>query len=128
MVWVVYFKCLLGPFLFLIFVNNLPAIFQNSCLLFTDDLKIFSVVRNDDAKTLQNDLTDLTFWTNSWRLSLNVSKCWVLYLGRTNHNYTYTLDGNDLQDTSVMKDLGITIDRELKFHDQTATIVTTYQS
>ena len=73
---------------------------------------------------LANDLNDLTFWTDSWQLPLNVSKCRVLRLGRTNHNYAYTLNGNDLQDISALKDLRITTDRELKFHDQTATIVT----
>ena len=42
----------------------------------------------------------------------------VLHLGRTNHNYTYTLDGNDLQHTSAMKDLRIIIYivRECKSH------------
>ena len=73
---------------------------------------------------IANDLNDLTFWTDSWQVPLNVSKCRVLHLVRKNHNYAYTLNGNNLQDTSAMKDLRITIDRELKFHDQTATIVT----
>ena len=54
----------LGPLLFLILVSDLPAIFQNPCLLFADDFNFFSVVRNDDdAKTLQSDLNNLTFWT-----------------------------------------------------------------
>ena len=52
---------------FLDLVNELPAIFQNSCLLFVDDLKTFSVVRNNgDARMLQNDVNNLTFWTDSW--------------------------------------------------------------
>ena len=87
----------LGPLLFLIFVNDLPAIFHNFSLLFADDLKIFSVVRkNDEAQALQNDLDKLTFWTNLWQLPSNVSKCKVLRLGRANHMYTYTLDSNNL--------------------------------
>ena len=37
-------------------------IFQYSCLLFADDLKIFSVVRNgDDEMSLRNDLNHLNF-------------------------------------------------------------------
>ena len=46
----------------------------------------------------------------------------------TDHNYTYTLDSDDLRVISTMKDLGIIIDRELKFqlkfHDHTTTKVT----
>ena len=48
----------------------------------------------------------------------------MLHLRRTNHNHIFFLDGNDLQDTAIMKDLGIIIDRELKFHDHPATTVT----
>lgn len=48
------------------------------------------------------------------------TKCrvYMLHLGRTNHNYTYTLSSNQLQE---MKDI---IDKELKFHDHIATTVT----
>ena len=66
---------------FLDHVNDLPDIFQNSCLLFVDDLKTFSVVRNDgDARMLQNDVNNLTFWIDSWQLPLKVSKCIELHL------------------------------------------------
>ena len=77
---------LLGP---LLFSNDLPAIFQNSCVLFTDDLNFFSFVRNDDdAKTLQNDLNNLTFGLTlgSYHLIL-LYKDSVLYLVRTNHAF-----------------------------------------
>jgi len=58
----------LGSLLFRTFVNDLPFIFQNSCLLFADDLKIYSAVRNDDdALSLQNDLNKLISWTNIWQ-------------------------------------------------------------
>ena len=58
---------MLGPLLFLII--NLPTIFQNSCLLFANDLNYFSAVRNDDdARVPQNNLNNLIFWTNSWQL------------------------------------------------------------
>ena len=47
---------------FLDFVNDFPAIFQNFCLLFVDDLYTFAVVRNDgDARMLQNDLNEFDF-------------------------------------------------------------------
>ena len=65
----------------LIFVNNFLAIVQNSCLLFADDFKIFSFVKNnDDVRMLHNDRSDLAFWTDSWQVPSNVSKCRVLHL------------------------------------------------
>ena len=53
---------------------------------------------------------NLTFWTNTWQLPLNISKRKVLHL-----------DGINLQVTNVMKALGILIDAELKFHAHTTT-------
>ena len=55
---------LLGPRLFLAFINNLPGIFRSPSLLYCDDLKIFRIIRGqEDATLLQNDLDSLKAWT-----------------------------------------------------------------
>ena len=66
----------LGPFLFLLFINDLPTVFNNStkCKLFADDLKAydsFNVLEtNDKFQTVINQIVE---WGETWQLSLSVS-------------------------------------------------------
>ena len=74
----------LGPLLFSIFVNDLPSIVSSLIYLFTDDTKIFHVVRNKgDHIALQNDLNSLYEWSLKCQLSFNISKCKHLHFGIT---------------------------------------------
>ena len=66
----------LGPTLFLIYINELPNLVQSSCKLFADDTKLFkSISTNDDCKTLQADLDTLSDWSSKWLLKFNTEKC-----------------------------------------------------
>ena len=114
----------LGPLLFLIYVNDIPASLQSKCLFFADDCKIFSPILNQDSvDRLQNDLDTLQLWSSIWQLPFNVSKCMVLHLGRLNPNSTYYINSTALQNTSEVKDLGVIIDNHLKFHGHVSSIV-----
>ena len=65
---------LLWPFLFLLYLNDLPDIVSNSTsiALFADDAKCSSVVRTpDDCLALQRDLNCLYDWTTLWGLKFN---------------------------------------------------------
>ena len=62
----------LGPPLFLIFINDLPANLFCPALLFADETKVYSHVRDKaDAQTLQNDLTKLEQWSEMWLLKFH---------------------------------------------------------
>ena len=77
---------ILGPLLFLIYINDLPeCINYASCRLFNDDAKLLkSVVTSNDCTQLQLDLTSLEQWCNTWRLNLNQHKCTHLRLSLSN--------------------------------------------
>ena len=61
---------ILGPILFLIYVNDIPDIVNCSIKMFADDTKLFRTVKIiDDCNILQNDLNTLIQWTNDWLLS-----------------------------------------------------------
>lgn len=67
---------ILGPLLFLIFINDLPNYIHSDILLFADDAKIFRKISSlDDCTTLQTDLDRLSLWCSMNQLDLNVSKC-----------------------------------------------------
>jgi len=63
----------LGPILFLIYINDLDTGIKNWILKFADDTKIFSVVNNDnDSNQLQNDLNNLLSRAEEWQMLFNV--------------------------------------------------------
>ena len=57
-----------------------------------------------------------------WQLPFNISKCKVLHLGHFNPNYSYIMADIILQDVFEEKYLGVIIDKDLKFHVQTAAV------
>jgi hypothetical protein len=62
----------LGPLLFLIYVNDLADNIESDCLLFADDIKIFGSTHAH--ATLQTDLNTVGEWVSSWDLSINALK------------------------------------------------------
>ena len=68
---------ILGPVLFLIFINDLPtALSFAKVLLFADDAKcIMPISSLQDCMNLQSDLSRLTEWCSTWNLFLNEDKC-----------------------------------------------------
>ena len=82
----------LGPLLFLIYVNDLPNDICSSLMLFADDTKIYRCIQStEDAETLQADLNTLSQWSTTWQLPFNVDKCKVLHFGQKNLNHQYTM-------------------------------------
>jgi len=69
-----------------------------------------------DIAQLQGDINSLFQWSNSWLLTFNIHKCKVLCIGSSTLPQTYTLSGTPLDNVYNMKDLGIIIDSQLKFH------------
>ena len=67
---------ILGPLLFIIYMNNLPACLSMSkSLLFIDDTKIYNIATNpQDHAALQNDLDLATSWSEKWDMYVNPTK------------------------------------------------------
>ena len=66
----------LGPLLFVIYINDLPDSVNSDSFLFADDTKILRQITSaEDSITLQNDLKMLEEWSNKWLLRFNAEKC-----------------------------------------------------
>ena len=115
----------LGPLLFVLYINDLPESVKSNILLFADDTKIFRHVSSkEDATLLQKDIDELNRWSEKWLLKFNTDKCHVLTLGKMEnimHTHRYTLYGNELEHVFEEKDLGVIIDMELTFEEHMAT-------
>ena len=108
----------LGPLLFLIFINDLDLGLLNTILKFADDTKIFGkVLTPADRLQLQTDLDNLCAWADNWQMTFNVSKCKVMHIGSRNANYSYSMNKQLLDETTEHKDLGIIISSNLKAAD-----------
>jgi len=94
----------LGPVLFLIFINDLDNDVRNWILKFADDTKIYSCLRDSkDCDLLQDDLDLLCAWSSRWQMQFNVGKCKVIHIGKKNPIYTYKMNGQKLEEVSVEK-------------------------
>ena len=109
----------LGPIMFVSFINDLPDIVDSTVYLFADDTKIFNVISEQKNKdTLQRDLQKLTEWSNTWLLRFHPEKCKHMHIGRRDSDpeYRYELLGRTLEKVSEEKDIGVTIDDQLCFN------------
>jgi len=108
----------LGPTLFVCFINDLPGIAQSSSvMLFADDTKVYAPVQSvEKVDSLQTDLNSIMQWAQSWQLPFNTGKCKVLHFGRNNPGCSYSLgELEEIKDEDEEKDLGITFDQSLDF-------------
>ena len=105
----------LGPVLFLIYVNDLDDGLMCKVSKFADDTKITSkVTSTQEKKALQSDLNQLTCWANKWQMEFNIEKCKVLHIGSSNDRVQYEMNGQKLKEVNKEKDLGVTISNDLK--------------
>ena len=62
----------LGPILFLVFINDLPEKLSSQVRLFADDTAVYLTIKClDDGTVLQNDLDKLSLWKSEWDMEFN---------------------------------------------------------
>ena len=89
----------LGPLLFLLYINDLPDTITSQVRLFADDTAVYLAIANmQDCSTLQNDLDKLVKWELTWDMEFNPSKCFVLSITRNKKkiNFNYKLMAKSL--------------------------------
>ena len=121
---------ILGPLLFLIYINDLSNGFSSNCKLFADDTSLFSVVNNihTSATTLSQDLKAITKWPFQWKMIFNpdLSKQAqeVIFGTKIKKLLHPTLLFNNipLNNSLFQKHLGLTLDIELNFSEHIKSI------
>lgn len=120
----------IGPLLFIIYINDLNDIFPNhvTSSLFADDAKIYSEINTQsDVLDFQLSIDALISWANTWQLGISATKCAIVDF--TNCDRPDIFPGNIIDDnlivTSRLKtDLGVQLENKLKFSYHISDLVT----
>jgi hypothetical protein len=117
---------ILGPLLFLLYINDLGTIFEHfGTILFADDSNL--IVRGNSLRSLEEkidrDIPLLSDWLETNRLSLNLKKTHIMVFGRKSKNHTNTVSttikGTTLEVVTHTKFLGVILDNSLSWKEHT---------
>ena len=107
----------LGPILFLIYINDLPDRIKSRIKLFADDLKLID--NASDRFIIDSELKELKQWEKKWLLEFNMEKCKVMHIDiNSNHNFRYWLNSSLLAESNLEKDLGVLTSDTLLWREQ----------
>jgi hypothetical protein len=112
---------ILGPLLFLMYINDLPDVVNKTCkvALFADDAKVFREIKNiNDAQDLQLQLDNIIRWSVKWGMKFNATKCKVISFTRKLNAivYDYSMLGRILDKVDNINDLGITVTSNMSWN------------
>ncbi len=110
----------LGPLLFLLYVNDITEIVSGMKIkLFADDIKIYTESCDGENK-IQENLDRIELWAKNWQLNPACKKCVELRIGKNNSNCVYRINDVPLEQVSQFRDLGILMscDRKSSVHCQ----------
>lgn len=109
---------MIGPLLFLLYVQDLPYWITVSILMFADDTKLWSKISQEsDSSALHQALDKLVQWTELWGMRFNIDKCKVMHVGHdipTKHIMQDNGKVYILQMVEEERDLGVIVSKDLK--------------
>jgi hypothetical protein len=111
---------ILGPLLFLVFINDIDTDLISVTHLFADDTTLLNFVNDPkvSVELLNNDLIKLTNWAKQWRVTFNASKTYYMIISLKQNRQDYPpiyLDGTKLQEVSSYTNLGLTFSKNMSW-------------
>ena len=106
----------LGPLLFLIYINDLPDFLVPpvQAKIFADDTKLYATHSSDSSSPLPLSLSNFCMWTETWKLNIAFQKCSVISFGHNSASNSYSLGGVLLNRVFDICDLGVHITSDFK--------------
>uniref|UniRef100_A0A3B3RVY9 Reverse transcriptase domain-containing protein n=1 Tax=Paramormyrops kingsleyae TaxID=1676925 RepID=A0A3B3RVY9_9TELE len=110
---------ILGPLLFLIYINDIDTNIYSKLVKFADDTKVGGVADTElAAQQLQRDLNLISDWADTWQMKFNIDKCKVLHVGSRNIKYRYFMGPTEIKVADYEKDLGVYVDASMSHSRQ----------
>ena len=110
----------LGPLLFLLYINDLPRHVSSKVNLYADDTLLYRIINTpNDISILQEDLDSLSQWAHKWQMIFNASKCVLLTITHklSPPPSTYSICNHTIQQVTSAKYLGITLTNNLSWSE-----------
>ena len=114
----------LGPLLFLVYINDLNSDIKSTLRLFAEDSLLYrQVTAREDQCIIQRDIDQLSKLSNIWQMSFNVKNCHVVKIGRSKRmtcnqsqsECVYNIAGVPLTEVEHHPRLGIELDNMLSW-------------
>ena len=115
----------LGPVLFLCFINDMPEVLKSDCRLFADDSIVYrKIATPSDCDILQADLEALEAWERTWGMSFNPSKCKIMHASRKRKPliFEYKIKNETLEAVDTATYLGVEICKDLSWKNQVSKV------
>ena len=103
----------LGPLIFLLFINDIHENLDSTLRLFADDALLYRSIN-----TLQNDIDKLVSWSKTWQMQFNVTKCLTMRISRKKDPVLmdYYIDGQKLSPVKNHPNLGVMLSNDLRWN------------
>ncbi len=111
----------LGPLLFLVFINDLPDCVQSRVRLFADDCVLYRPIKDqNDCTILQKDLDELSAWETKWGMAFHPDKCSAIRITRARNPIaaSYSLRGHTLALEDSTRYLGVELQTNMSWNNQ----------
>ena len=105
----------LGPLLFLLFIEDMPCnVKYSDCRLYADDTLLCCADKNQAQ--LQEDVNALVVWSCNWGMKFNPKKCVHMQLGKPQPEFTLLINDTPIPPAESIKYLGVHIHHTLKWN------------
>lgn len=119
---------ILGPLLFLLYINDLPDVTEHQCTLYADDISI--IIKYNNTINFENDVNNtikkIVNWLQINNLRVNIDKTtYMTFYNRIKPdiNVTVQYNNSEINESKEMKFLGITLDSQLSWKAHLTNII-----